>query len=224
MRSIEQDLRERLVKIGKQMFEAGLTYSTAGNISAWIPNTNTCIISRAKGGSSLTIGNLKPEDFIIVNINTREVVSGKHRPSIETPVHTTIYTRRRDVGSVVHTHSHYATLFSIAGVELVPIGMGIARTPALAKGVGIAEYASPGTEELAINIAEKLRDRCAVLMPHHGVTVIGKTIEEAYHIAKGVEDLAKLQFEVTRIGKPQPLPKDAIKRILERGKKRGSII
>jgi len=220
MEAAEQDLRERLAKVGRQILEAGLTYGTAGNISARIPNTDACLIKP----SAFVMGELKPEDFIIVNINTREVVSGKHKPSTETPFHTTIYKGRADVSGIVHTHSHYATLFGIAGVELVPIGMEISRTPALAEGVGVAKYAPPGTEELAVNVAEGLGDRCAVLLPHHGVTAIGKTIEEAYRIAKGVEDLAKLQFEVTCIGKPNPLPESAIRMMLERAKKQGAIV
>ena len=90
--------------------------------------------------------------------------------------------------------------------------------------MGVAKFAPPGTEELAKNIAGGMVDRCAVLMPHHGVTTIGKTIEEAYLTVKGVEDLAKLQFDVMRVGKPKPLPKPMIDRALEMAKKRGMIV
>lgn len=220
MNNIEQDLRERLAKVGKQMYEAGLVVESQGNISALIPNTDTCLIKP----SGFELGELKPEDFIIVNIHTREVISGKHKPSIETPFHTTMYKRRTDVGGVVHTHSHYVTLFGIAGLELVPLGMLVHRALGLAKGVGLAKYANPGSEQLAINLAEGMGDRVAVLMPHHGMTAIGKTVEEAYQIAKTVEDLAKLQYEVMAIGKPNPLPETAVQQMLEVAKKRGAIV
>jgi len=220
MEKVEQDLRERLAKVGRDLFKTGLTYGTAGNISARIPGTNNCLIKP----SMFSFDELNPEHFITVDIYTRKVVSGDHKPSIETPFHTTMYKIRADVGGVVHVHPHYATLFAIAEVELVPMGMLVFNTPTLAKGVGIAKYAPPGTEELAQNIAEGMGDKYAVLMPHHGITTIGKTIEEAATIARSVEDLAKLQYEVMQIGKPKPLPEPSLKMIVEMIKKRGAIL
>jgi L-fuculose-phosphate aldolase len=220
MSATEQELRDRLAKVGKLVWDAGLTYSSSGNISARIPGTTTCLIKP----SGFRLGELKPEDFIVIDIYTRKVVKGDHKPSVEVPFHTTMYKRREDVGGVVHTHSHYATILSILGVELVPMGMGGYETPALMKGVGVAEYALAGTDELAANAAEGMGERCAVLLPHHGAIAIGKTIEEAYDIAKGVEDLAKLQYEVMQIGKPNPLPDFAVKALLERGESLGLIV
>lgn len=204
MKNDEQDLRERLAKVGIDLFEAGLTYGEAGNISAKIPGTNNCLIKP----SGFSFKDLKPEDFIIVNISTREVVSGKNKPSIETPFHTTMYKIREDVGGVVHVHSHYGTLFAIAGVELVPMGMLVFGNPALLKGVGVAKFAMPGTEELAKNLAEGISGKDAVLMPHHGITTVGKTIESAAKLAVAVEDLAKMQYEILQIGQPKPIPID----------------
>jgi len=219
MSGVEQDLRERLAKVGKLTWDEGLVYGSAGNISARIPNTQTCLIKP----SGFTMGELKPEDFIIVDIYTRKVVSGEHKPSIETPFHTLMYRVRADVGGVVHTHAHTATVFGIAGVELIPMGMLLYEVPELANGVGIAKYAPPGTDELANNIAEGLGDKYAVLMPHHGMLAVGETIEEAFKIAKGVEDLAKLQMEVMQIGKPNPLPDYVLKSILGLKKRGGAI-
>jgi len=204
MENVEQDLRERLAKVGRDFFKAGLTYGTAGNISARIPGANNCLIKP----SGFSFEELKPEHFIIVEIHTRKVVSGEHKPSVETPFHTTMYKMREDVGGVVHIHPHYATLFATAEVELVPMGIVAFQTPALLKGVGIAKFAMPGTEELAKNIAEGIAGKDAVLMPHHGITTVGKTIESAAKLAEAVENLAEFQYELMQIGKPKPLPID----------------
>jgi len=108
----------------------------------------------------------------------------------------------------VHVHPHYTTIFATAEVELVPMGILALRVPTLLKGVGIAKFAMPGSSELAENLVEGIAGRDAVLMPHHGVTTVGKTIESAAKLAEAVEDLAKFQFELMQIGTPRPLPLD----------------
>jgi ribulose-5-phosphate 4-epimerase/fuculose-1-phosphate aldolase len=218
--NVEQDLRERLVKVGQMAWDANLVSGSGGNISARVPGTTTCLIKPSR----YRFCDLKPEDFVIVDINTRKLVKGDRKPSVEVPFHTMMYKKREDVGGVVHTHSHYAVLLGIAGVDLVPIGMRIRRTPSLAKGVRIAGYAPAGSEELARNVEKSIGEGCAVLLQHHGVLAIGKTIEEAYEIASATEGLAKLQYEVMQIGRPVSLPKSAINSIIERGKERGAII
>jgi len=211
MGDIEKDLRERLTKVAHSIWNDGLVTGTSGNISARIPGTNKCIIKP----SGFTMIELKPEDFVVVDIYTRAVLEGKYKPSKETPFHTTLYKIRPDIGGVVHTHSHYATIFSIVGIELVPMGMILYSAPKLVKGIGLAQYADPGTEQLALNIGVALSDKYAVLIPHHGVVAVGKDIEEAYVNARMVEELAKLQYEVMQIGKPQPLPEKSLKKFLE---------
>ncbi|MEM3714706.1 MAG: class II aldolase/adducin family protein [Nitrososphaeria archaeon] len=217
MDDVEKGLRERLAKVAHLIWDDGLVTGTSGNISMRVPGTSRCIIKP----SGFRMCELKPEDFIVVDIYTREVLEGEHKPSIETPFHTTMYRIRPDVGGVVHTHSHFATVFGIAGIELVPMGMILYTAPKLAKGIGIAEYADPGTEQLALNIGAALGERYAVLMPHHGVITVGKDVEEAYTNAKAVEELAKLQYEVMQIGKPQPLPEKTIKKFLETTETKG---
>lgn len=219
--NVEQDLRERLTKVAQMAWDAGLTTGSGGNISARIPGTNTCLIKPHGFRFDAT----KPADFIIVDINTRKNVKGDLQPSVETPFHTSLYKERSDVGGVVHTHSHYGYIMGIANIDLVPLGMSIAGTPGLAKGVKIAgEYVPAGTEELCEACVKGMKGRVATILPHHGVVAIGKDIEEAYRIALATENLAKLQYEVMCIGKPVPIAAAQVKKMLERGKERGAIL
>ncbi len=220
MASDEKDLRERLAAVGRMLFAEGLTPGSSGNISARLPESSSCLI-KASGHS---FRDLNPEQFLLVDIKTRRVLKGEGKPSIETPFHTTLYDLRGDIGGVVHVHPHYATVFSIAGVDIIPMGMEIYHAPALAEGVGMSRYAPPGTEELAQNIAEAMKNRFAVLMPHHGVTTIGATIEDAANNARVLEELARLNYEVLQIGKPQRLPNSVLKQIIESAKKTGGMV
>ncbi|MEM2093858.1 MAG: class II aldolase/adducin family protein [Candidatus Bathyarchaeia archaeon] len=208
---VEEDLRRRLAEAGRKLFKARLTPGTSGNISARIPGALKCLIKP----SGKSFKDLKADDFLLVDINTRAVLKGVYKPSIETPFHTALYKLRDSIGAVVHTHSHYATLLSIAEIEVLPIGMEVYQAPALAQGVGLSKYAPPGTEELAKNIVEAMKGKSAVLLPHHGAATVGRTIEEAVNNACVLERLARLNYEVLNIAKPTPLPNSVLKEIAE---------
>ena len=220
MESVEKGLRERLAKVGREIFAEGLTHGASGNISARVPGTNKCIIKP----SGYSFAELKPHHFIVVDIDTRNVLEGSEKPSIETPFHTRLYRQWPDAGGVVHVHPHYSTILSIIGEEIIPMGIEITEAPALAKGIPIAKFAPPGTEELADNLVEAMKDHVAALMPHHGLTTIGKTIEEAATNSRIVEFLAKLHYEVMLVGKPHPLREVVLKSLVERAKQKGLLI
>lgn len=220
MDEIEKDLRKRLVVVAQKVWDDGLCYGSAGNISAKLPGTENILIKP----SGFRFCDLRPEDFITVNVHTKEVVSGERKPSIETPFHTLMYERRDDVGGVVHTHSHYATILATAGVDLVPMGMVFYGAPGLIKGAKIAKYAPPGSAELAKNLGDAISDRIAAILPHHGPVAIGKSVEEAYNVVKAVEDIAKFQVEVMQVGKAPAVPELMKNYFLEIAKKTGAII
>lgn len=220
MDNVEKDLRERLARVGRQIWDQKLTHGASGNISARIPGTNKCIIKP----SGYSFGDLEPHHFIVVDIETRKVLEGKEKPSIETPFHTRLYKQWPEAGGVVHVHPQYCTILSILEQEIVPMGIEIFEAPALAKGIPVSKFAPPGTDELADNLVETMKDHIACLMPHHGLTTIGKTIEEAAANAKMAEFLAKLHYEVMLVGKPRPLREDVKKTLIERAKQKGLLI
>jgi len=152
------------------------------------------------------------------------VLEGKEKPSIETPFHTRLYKQWPEAGGVVHVHPQYCTILSILGVEIVPMGVEIFEAPALAKGIPVSKFAPPGTDELADNLVESMKDHVAALMPQHGLTTIGKTIEEAATNARMAEFLAKLHYEVMLVGKPRPLRDDVKKMLLDKAKQKGFLI
>lgn len=220
MKKAESDLRERITRVAHKLFAEGLTYGSSGNVSVRLPGTNTCLIKP----SGYSLGELKPEHFIIVDIETREVVSGSEKPSIETPFHTKLYRQWPEAGGVVHVHPHFSIILSIIEAEIVPMGADIYEAPALAKGIAMARFAPPGSEELADNLVVAMKDKVAALMPNHGITTIGKTIEEAAQNARIVERLAKLHYEVMQVGTPQPMPGEVLKGLVDRARKEGLLV
>ncbi|MBD3172442.1 hypothetical protein GF326_08215 [Candidatus Bathyarchaeota archaeon] len=218
--STEKILRDRLTKVSRQLFADGLTHGSSGNISAKLMGTNTCLIKP----SGYRFCDLEPEDFLLVDINTREVLNGKAKPSIETPFHTKLYQTWPEAGGVVHIHPKYCTILSIIGEKIVPMGLELFSAPALAKGVPMSKFAPPGSEELADNMVKAMKEHIACLMPHHGSTTMGKTIEEAAQNAKVLESLAKLQYEVMLVGEPESLPYEMLKMLVERAGEKNLLV
>ena len=220
MSDIEFSIRERLTKICKQLFDDGLTYGASGNVSARVPGTDTCLIKP----SGYRFCDLDPEHFLLVDINTREVLKGTAKPSIETPFHTKLYQQWPEAGGVVHIHPKYCTILSILGKKIVPMGLDLYGAPALAKGVPMSRFAPPGSEELADNMVEAMKEHVACLMPHHGCTTIGKSIEEAAQNAKVLEALAQLQYDVMLVGEPESLPQSMLDMLVKRAKEKGLLV
>jgi ribulose-5-phosphate 4-epimerase/fuculose-1-phosphate aldolase len=69
-----------------------------------------------------------------------------------------------------------------------------------------------------------MKEHIACLMPHHGCTTIGKTIEEAAKNAKVLEDLAQLHYEVMLVGKPDPLPQSMLDMLVQRAKDKDLLV
>jgi L-fuculose-phosphate aldolase len=216
----ESDIRSRLTQVSKQLYNKGLTHGSSGNISARIPESRTCIIKP----SGYRFCDLRPKDFVVINIDTRKVISGEVKPSIESPFHTRLYQERPNVGGIVHIHPQFSTIMSILGKEMILMGFDIYQAPALVKGIPISNFAPPGSEELAYYIVEAMKDKVACLIPHHGSISIGTTIEEAANNAEVVERIAQLNFEVSMVGKPKPLPKIILETLLNEAKQKGLLV
>ena len=96
--------RIEVMEYGKRMITEGLTKGTGGNIS---------VFNRAKGLMAITPSGIdylkiKPEDIVILDVQTGKVVDGNQVPSSESDMHRIFYKYRDDIDAVVHTHSKFA--------------------------------------------------------------------------------------------------------------------
>lgn len=205
--NIVNSLRNRLVKAGRQLYDFGLVVGTEGNISARIPDTDRILIKP----SGVSMGFLKAEDFIIVDMNGNRI-EGELAPSIETPLHTAIYKVRNDVQGVVHSHAPLATAFGIAGVEIVPLQVEMFLH--IPNGVPIVPFEMPGSKRLAEAVQKVIMDFNAVILENHGILTVGSTIEEACLLNRMVEEAAKVQLVAALLAGKEAFSWDALKKKL----------
>ena len=72
--------------------------------------------------SGVEYDDMKPEDMVVVSLETGERVEGKYKPSSDTDTHLILYKTFPELGGVVHTHSRWATSFAQAGKGIPAFG------------------------------------------------------------------------------------------------------
>ena len=206
----EHELRREICRAGGAMNESGLcaflgVYSP-GNLSARLPQSNRIIISP----SGFDKGSLRPQDLVVVDLSGHRI-EGKNRPSVETPMHCSIYRRRLDVNAIVHAHSPGCLAYGVANQEIPATTIELAAV--IGMRVPLAKYATPGTKALADNTLEGLGDCDAVIMANHGLTAVGKNLEEAFQNALSVEFTARININAKTLGSIVELPPQEVSKI-----------
>lgn len=185
---------------------AGLVTGASGNVSRRIGTPGRPPLV-AITPSRIPYSRLRAGDILVIDLEGA-VVEGRGTPSSETPTHLAVYRARPDVGAVVHTHSVYASVLAVAGLEIPPLID--EQVVALGGPVSLAEYAIAGSEELARNVCDALGEENAVLLRNHGALGVGADLEEAVANCELLERIAQVYVHTLRLEAAQPLPDEAV--------------
>ena len=195
--------RREVVDYGLLLLEKKLTLGTAGNISAFDPETGLLAISP----SGIAYEQTRPEDVVICDLNGK-VVDGERRPSSELGLHAALYRVRPDIRGIVHTHSMYATTLACMQEPIRPLHFAILST---GEGeVPLADYATFGTPELADAAARAIGRMNAVLLRNHGILTVGKDIAAAFRVMEDCEWCAEVQWRCMCAGTPAVLTEEQL--------------
>jgi L-ribulose-5-phosphate 4-epimerase len=114
-----------LEQLKEQVFQANLLLPkyhlvtfTWGNVSG-IERDRGMVVIKPSG---VSYEMMKPEDMVVVELETGNILEGHLNPSSDTPTHLELYKAFADIGGIVHTHSRWATIFAQAGFGLDPLG------------------------------------------------------------------------------------------------------
>ena len=184
----ESQIRERIVEIGRSLYDRGLSPGSSGNISArledgWLLTpTNSCL------------GELDPSSLSKLDWDGHLLAGAK--PSKEYFLHLAIYQKRAQSGAIVHLHSSFAAAIScLDGLDsascIPPI------TPYFVMRVGklpLIPYYRPGDKALAHEIGLHAGKHAAVLLANHGPVVSGKDLDSAMYATEELEETSKLML------------------------------
>lgn len=110
-------LREAVCAANKKLPETGLVILTWGNVSAFDRESGLMAIKP----SGVPYDQLTPENMVLVDL-AGHVVEGDLQPSSDTATHLELYREFPSIGSIVHTHSPWATAWAQLGRSIPPLG------------------------------------------------------------------------------------------------------
>ncbi len=197
--------KNELVKICKLLYDKSLVTACDGNLSVKMENGDILITP-----SGINKGFIEANQILVLN-NKDEVIDGVGIPSKELPMHKNIYSERVDVHAVVHTHPVYATAFALAGIN-IPNDLLIESKLQLGK-CELADYARPGSLELAEKVKLLASENSAILLKNHGAITYGDTLIEAFNKMEILESIAKTIIMSLHIGTPCTISKDELDKL-----------
>ena len=189
----ERAVRQKIIAFCREMNATGLNQGTSGNISARFERD--MLITP----SGVPYAELEPELIVRATLEGDEPEwSGDMKPSSEWHFHRAILKAKPEQGAVVHTHSTFATVLSIARRDIPACHYMIAAFGGPT--VRCAEYATFGTPELSANVIRAMEDRSACLLANHGMIACGANLDKAMWAAVELETLSRQYYHALQLG------------------------
>ena len=194
-----EELKKEVFQANLDLVKQGLVIFTWGNVSG-VDREKGLVVIKPSGVSYET---MKPEDMVVVSLETGKVVEGDLNPSSDTPTHLVLYRAFQNIQGVVHTHYTYATAWAQAGKDIPNIGTTHADYfyKAVPCTADMTKEEVEGKYELETgNVIVKRFEGInpdhtpGVLVKNHGPFTWGTSPANAVYNAKVLEQCAKMAF------------------------------
>jgi L-ribulose-5-phosphate 4-epimerase len=205
-----QNLKIKLIKIAKDAEKYNLCKEKTGNFSIRDESSGYIIITPSK----IKRENLKEENICVVDLNGNEIeVMDGIRPSSELLLHLEIYKAKKNIRSIMHIHSIYATTFAVANKAIPPITYDSANYGGY---IYVANYKKTKTIELVKDVIEQLNKSDACLLEKDGVVVVSEDIDNVLLKARYVEEVAEIYYRTLTLNQfkePERLAREELMRL-----------
>jgi len=183
----EAKIRDEICRLGRSLFERGLTPGSSGNISVKLDDGGWLVTP-----TNASLGFLDPARLSRLDSGGR-LLSG-NTPTKEVPLHSAMYQTRATARAVAHLHSTHSVALSM----LPEIDPRAALPPMTAYylmkcgSTALVPYYRPGDPAVADAITGLAGKYSSVLLANHGPVVSGDTLEAAVFAIEELEETAKL--------------------------------
>jgi ribulose-5-phosphate 4-epimerase/fuculose-1-phosphate aldolase len=183
----ETAVREDICRLGRSLFERGLTPGSSGNISVKLDDGGWVVTP-----TNASLGSLDPARLSRLGADGRLICGDA--PTKEVPLHSALYQTRGTARAVVHLHSTHSVALSM----LPEIDPHAALPPLTAYYLmrcgltALVPYYRPGDPAVADAIRGLAGKYSSVLLANHGPVVSGDTLEAAVFAIEELEETAKL--------------------------------
>lgn len=199
-----------------QLPQLGLVLFTFGNVSVADHSQGIFAIKP----SGVPYVGLSPEKMVIVDFDGK-VVEGSLRPSSDTKTHAVLYKHWNNIGSIVHTHSTYATAWAQSQKDIPILG-----TTHADHTVSPIPCAHPMSDEMIkgdyefetgfqimncfIERGLSYEELEMILVGNHAPFTWSKTSAKALYNAAVLEEIAKMAILTLQINPSTPMLKESL--------------
>ena len=183
----ETRLRDDICRLGRSLFERGLTPGSSGNISVRCEDGGWLVTP-----TNASLGSLDPAKLSRLSADGRLLAGDP--PTKEVPLHSALYETRVTSRAVVHLHSTHSVALSMLP-EIDPRAALPPMTPYYLMKCGataLVPYYRPGDPAVADAIKGLAGKYSSVLLANHGPVVAGDSLEAAVYAVEELEETAKL--------------------------------
>jgi L-ribulose-5-phosphate 4-epimerase len=191
-------LRASVLDANVEIARRGLAPFTFGNASG-IDRERGLVVIKPSG---IAYDALRAEDLVVTDLNG-DVVEGSLRPSSDLRTHLILYRAFQSIGGVVHTHSHFATVWAQSGREIPCLGTTHADhfhgAIPITSHLSSDEVAGDYEANTGHAIERRFAGMDALLMPAllvagHASFCWGRNVSAAVEIAGVLEEVARMAY------------------------------
>jgi L-ribulose-5-phosphate 4-epimerase len=211
-----QEIKQAAYDANMQLPKLGLVLFTFGNVSVADHSKKVFAIKP----SGVPYEDLTPEKMVVVDFNNN-IIEGTLRPSSDTKTHAVLYSNWEHIGSIVHTHSTYATAWA-QSQRAIPIygtthadhnTVDIPCAPPMDDSMIEGDYEYQTGLQI-INHFNSLhfnyKEVEMALVGNHAPFTWGKDANKAVYNAAVLEELARMAYLTEQINPSAPKLKDAL--------------
>jgi L-ribulose-5-phosphate 4-epimerase len=197
-------LKQEVCDANLKLVAEGLVIQTWGNVSGVDREGGHLVIKP----SGIPYSEMRPEQMVVLSLETGQIVEGDLRPSSDTPTHLILARAFSYIGGIVHTHSLYATAWAQAKLEIPAYGTthadyfyGSVPCTRVLTPEEIADDYEAHTGHVIVETFENLdaSQFPGVLVASHAPFTWGATPENAVENAVVLENVARLASETLNI-------------------------
>jgi len=194
-----QELKNKIIEIGKLLWDKGLVTGFNGNISSRI-DADTILIT----ATGTCLGYLKSTDIVTLNLKTSEVI-GEGKASSEKFMHTEVYKNFPDIKAVVHTHPTYTNGFFLSNETLEP------KTFEAKFYLGTVKSVLQSTPSVTAMepVVKELKVTNIVVLRNHGVVAMGANLFYAFVLIQELEEQTKVELVNVHYSKNSVILRDS---------------
>lgn len=188
---------DQLVEIMNRIYKRGMTTTSGGNLSVRDENGDIWITP-----SGIDKGTLTRSD--IMQVKPDGTCIGRHKPSVELPIHSNIYRLRPDIHAVVHAHPPAMVAFSIGRV--LPNTRILPDAHRMCGDVALVGYNPPGDDRLGSETAAVFgQGYNSAIMINHGVVCGAKDMPAAFAAFETITTCGQTELDARKLGNVQVL-------------------